>query len=228
MEFDKLISNTIAVIIAEIITLPICTIKTNFQTNNHKSIYYTFNDLYNNKGFYDAKFSAIASQTISTSSKFFFYNIIKNYRNTNSNDLLNNSINGMIGGVLGSLLSHPIDVIKIGQQRNDFNINNLYRGFGQSIIKNIILYSSLYPIYDFYKSKYDNPFICAPLTTLTITAYLQPIDYIKINYMAGNKNINYTIKNLYKGTTLNLARSIPHFHITMYITEYLIKSYNTL
>jgi hypothetical protein len=239
MDFDKLFANSIGVIIAEIITLPICTIKTNYQTNNYKSIKSTILDInkkYGPKGFYEAKFSAIASQTISTSSKFFFYNTIKNYRNTKSNDLFNNAINGMTGGILGSIFSHPIDVIKIEQQRqkkfreiinnikND-KLNYLYRGYSQSILKNLILYSSLYPIYDFYKTKIDNPLISAPLTTITITSYLQPIDYIKTNLMAGNKQINFNIKNLYKGTSLHLARSIPHFMITMYLTEYILNNF---
>lgn len=239
MEFEKLFANGIGVIIAEITTLPICTVKTNFQTNNHNSIKSTVNYIYKNygiKGFYDAKFSAITSQTISTISKFFFYNTIKNYRNTDSKDLLNNSINGMTGGILGSLFSHPIDVIKVEQQRQiKFNniivniqknkLNYLYRGYSQSLLKNIVLYSSLYPIYDFYKTKIDNPLITAPLTTITITSYLQPIDYIKTNLMAGNKEINYNIKNLYKGTSLHLARSIPHFLITMSLMEYFMNNF---
>ena len=120
MDLQKLFANTIGVIIAEIITLPICTVKTNFQTGNFNNIKSAYNYIYQNygiKGFYDAKLSAIASQTISTTSKFFFYNVIKDYRKTNSKDLINNAVNGAIGGILGSLFSHPIDVIKVEQQR---------------------------------------------------------------------------------------------------------------
>jgi hypothetical protein len=231
--FNHLFSNTIGVITAEFITLPICTLKTIYQTQKEKnlSIRDTAIKIYNQRGiwgFYEAKISAISSQTLSTVSKYGFYQIIKTYRNTPQNDLLNNSINGCAGGILGSIISHPIDVLKNYNQRGDKNYFNdiknsgikiMYKGFSQTILKNILLYSSIYPIYDFYKSKIsDKSYITAPLTTLTITMYLQPIDYLKVNIMAGNK-VNLNIKELYKGTSLHLMRSIPHFLITMTITE---------
>jgi len=234
--YNHLISNTVGVTAAEIITLPICTLKTIYQTQNESlSIKNTITKIYKDRGiigFYDAKYTAILSQTLSTVSKFGFYQIIKDYRKTQNNDILNNSINGAIGGILGSLLSHPIDVLKNYQQRNNNQyftdlkkniIGTLYKGYTQSILKNILLYSSLFPIYDFYKSNIStNPLIVSPLTTLTITLYLQPIDYIKVNLIAGNKIL---IKNLYKGMSLHLMRSIPHFMITMTITEYMFNKF---
>jgi len=230
-----LFSNTIGVTAAELITLPICTIKTIYQTQHEKnlSISDTIKKIYRDrgiKGFYDAKYTAILSQTISTVSKFGFYHIIKDYRKTQNNDLLNNSINGALGGIAGSLICHPIDVLKNYQQRNNKSffsdlqkniVGTMYKGYSQSILKNILLYSSLFPIYDFYKSNIStNPLVISPLTTLTITLYLQPVDYIKVNLMAGNKIF---IKDLYKGMSLHLMRSIPHFMITMTVTEYVFK-----
>ena len=38
--------------------------------------------------------------------------------------------------------------------------------------------------------------------------------------MAGNK-VKLNIKDLYRGTSLHLIRSIPHFMITMTITEFI-------
>jgi hypothetical protein len=230
----ELLANSVGVAIAEIVTLPICTVKTNYQTNNHKDIKYIINEIYRKnglKGFFEAKFTAIASQTISTASKYYFYNQIKNYRGTDSKDIINNSINGMFGGICGSIFSHPIDVIKLEQQRQisfsniidnirKNNIRYLYRGYSQSIIKNILLYSSMYPVYDFYKKYINSTLISAPLTTITITLFLQPIDYIKINVMTSNKVI---YRNLYRGLTLNLGRSIPHFLITMSIMEFILE-----
>jgi hypothetical protein len=227
---DYLIANGTGVLIAEIITLPICTVKTIYQTQNpNLSIKQTINTIYGTRGitgFYNATYSALAAQTISSVSKYTFYNLIKNHRKTNDKDLFNNAINGASGGILGSLLSHPIDVRKNYQQRYDNNFINdcrknllktLYKGYSQSIVKNVLLYSALYPIYDFYKCNLNQVYMASALTSITICMYLQPIDYIKTNMMAGNKNIQ--IKNLYKGTTLHLARSIPHFMISMIITE---------
>jgi hypothetical protein len=231
--FNHILANSIGVISAEFLTLPICTLKTIYQTQLDKklSIKDTAKKIYKERGlsgYYDAKFSAISSQTLSTVSKYAFYQMIKKYRNTPENDILNNSINGCIGGVLGSIISHPFDVLKNYNQRGDNNflkdvksnsIKTLYKGYSQTIIKNVLLYSSIYPIYDFYKSKIpDKSYITAPLTTLTITMYLQPIDYLKVNIMAGNE-VKFNFRDLYRGTSLHLMRSIPHFTITMMITE---------
>jgi hypothetical protein len=238
--FNHIISNTIGTVAAEIITLPICTLKTIYQTQSNKklSIKNTMKKIYQDRGlrgFYDAKFSAITSQTLSTVSKYGFYQTIKNYRNTQQNDLLNNAINGCTGGILGSIISHPVDVLKNYNQRGDKKyfidmkkniIKTMYKGYSQTILKNILLYSSIYPLYDFYKSKIsDKSYIVAPLTTLTVTMYLQPIDYLKVNLMAGNK-VNFNISELYKGTSLHLMRSIPHFMITMLITEFIFNKFN--
>ncbi len=234
---DYLIANSTGVIIAELSTLPICTLKTIYQTQNKNlSIIETSKMIYNTRGingFYNATYSALASQTISSVSKYTFYNLIKKSRKTQDNDLINNAVNGASGGILGSLFSHPIDVKKNYQQRYDNNFINdckknllktLYKGYSQSIIKNVLLYSSLYPMYDFYKTKIDKPYLASIATSITVCLYLQPIDYIKTNLMAGNKNIK--IKNLYNGTLLHLARSIPHFMISMVITENILKIFN--
>ena len=221
---NYILSNTIGVIIAEIATLPICTVKTNYQTQNVplpqivRSIY----SIHGIKGFYTASASAIASQTVSTVSKYSFYQLLRDYRKTEQNDILGNSVNGAISGILGSLFAHPIDVLKNHQQRHiklhQFtpSFKNFYRGYSQAFLKNILLYSALYPLYDFYQSKFNNPLISAPLTTMTTTMYLQPIDYYKTNLMAGKTPL---FRNAYKGVSLNLLRTIPHFMITMVITE---------
>jgi hypothetical protein len=155
--FNHIISNTIGTVAAEIITLPICTLKTIYQTQSNKklSIKDTMKKIYQDRGlrgFYDAKFSAITSQTLSTVSKYGFYQTIKNFRNTQQNDLLNNAINGCTSGILGSIISHPVDVLKNYNQRGDKNyfidmkkniIKTMYKGYSQTILKNILLYSSI-------------------------------------------------------------------------------------
>ncbi len=233
-KIDHIISNTFGVIIAEFCTLPICTLKTIYQTqHNNNNIITTAKLLYKTKGiqgYYNATWSGLSAQTISTVSKYGFYQYIKEKRKTKNNDIFNNAINRCLGGILGSLISHPFDVLKNYHQLHNNNYIKdvkkypftVYKGYSQTIIKNIFLYSSMYPIYDFYKTKIsDKPYVIAPLTTLTMTLYLQPIDYIKTNIIAGNKIL---YNNLYKGFSLHLSRSIPHFMITMTITEYMKKN----
>jgi hypothetical protein len=224
---DNIIPSVLGTLTAEILTLPICTVKTIYQNNKLLSIYQTINLIIKNsgyKGFIQASLPAIASQIISTSTKYSFYTIIKEKRKTKSTDLLSNSINGMLGGVLGSIFSHPVDVWKNYLQRNEvfnWNILNLklyYQGYSASIYKNIVLYSCLFPIYDYYKTKFNSIYISSICTTLTVSLIIQPFDYYKTVKMAGINN-KILLKDFSRGFGLLLARSIPHFLITMTITE---------
>lgn len=232
---NNLIPSIIGTLVAEFITLPICTIKTVYQNNPNLTFFKTIDYIKNTsgyKGFIQASYPAILGQVVSTSTKYTFYNNIKEFRQTDTNDFINNAINGMCGGILGSLFSHPIDVWKNYLQRNEVFPNPLkkfqpkiyYQGYSASIYKNIVLYSCLFPIYDYYKLKFDSIYISSILTTLTISTIIQPFDYYKTIKMAGYtkklKLVDFT-----RGYGLMLFRSIPHFIITMIITEKVKKYY---
>lgn len=235
--------------IAEIITLPICTIKTVYQNNPLFTTKQTIQYIYKQngyKGFIQAFGPSITSQILSTSSKFTFYETLKHYRSTEKHDLLNNSLNGILSGVFGSVITHPFDIWRNYKQRNLSYIDHIkknyinlkqkqinkiyfitqtfYVGYKGSIGKNIVLYGSLFPLNDFYKSHFNSIFISAPLTTLTVSCLIQPFDYYKTIQMAQqNSNNLINIKSLYfRGFHLMLARSLPHFLITMSLTELLL------
>ena len=232
------ISSCSATLVAEILTLPICTIKTNYQNNSKLSLNQTIKEIYTSngyKGFFSASTPAIISQILSTSTKLSFYYQLKSYRKTKDSDILNNSINGVISGFLGNLITHPIDVWKNYKQRNEhfskhiidtwknkqLVTKGLYPGFVSSIGKNMALYSCLFPLNDFYKTKFDSIYISAPLTTLTVSLIVQPFDYYKVVKMAGNKP-----SHPFRGFGLMLARNIPHFVITMSLTNYISQKLN--
>lgn len=228
---NNLFPSIIGTLSAEILTLPICTIKTVYQNNpQYKSIECAIKDIKfksGYKGFIQASPHAILSQLVSTSTKYTFYHKIKEFRQTESNDIMSNSINGLVGGILGSIFSHPIDVWKNYTQRNEYfnwktvNPQLYYQGYMASIYKNAVLYSCLFPLYDYYKSKFDNILISSILTTISVSAIIQPFDYYKTIKMAGNdvKFTKSTIFQFRRGFNLLLLRSIPHFFITMAITE---------
>jgi hypothetical protein len=224
---ENIIPSVIGTLSAEILTLPICTVKTVYQNNKSLSIKQTINQIIKNsgyKGFIQASYPAILSQVISTSTKYSFYTLLKEKRKTESSDLISNSLNGMLGGLLGSIFSHPIDVWKNYLQRNEkFNWKNLniklyYQGYSASIYKNIVLYSCLFPIYDYYKNKFNSIYLSSICTTLTVSFIIQPFDYYKTIKMAGYKE-SISLRDFRRGFSLMLARSIPHFLITMIITE---------
>ena len=229
MNEKNLIPSIIGTLTAEILTLPICTIKTVYQNNPTFTFNQTIKHIIQNsglKGFVQASPPAIISQVISTSTKYSLYNYIKKKRNTETVDLLNNSINGMAGGILGSLFSHPVDVWKNYLQRNErfdwtkLNLKICYQGYHASIYKNAALYSCLFPIYDFYKIKFDSIYLSSIATTLTVSTIIQPFDYYKTVKMSGMATKeHFKPRNFFRGYGLMIFRAIPHFVITMSITE---------
>lgn len=226
------ISSSLATMIAEIVTLPICTVKTNYQNNIKYDVKTTIKNIYNTNGlsgFFKASSPAIISQVLSTSIKLSLYEKIKKHRKTEQKDFLNNSLNGIVSGILGSLITHPIDTWKVFRQQSqsykyhikslmghpkDLVIKGFYPGFTGSIGKNFALYSTLFPINDFYKSMFNSIYISAPLTTLTVSLFVQPFDYYKVVKMTGNRPTAF-----FRGFWLMLARNIPHFTITMVLTD---------
>lgn len=234
----KLYCSATGTLIAELVTLPICTIKTIYQNQPTYTLVDSVKNVYRVGGllgFFSSSTPAIIAQVLSTSSKYTLYEYIKSVRHTKKEDIINNSLNGMASGIMGSLLTHPIDCWKNFSQRGEnymsylrslyglnFIKNGLYKGYTGSIGKNIALYTSLFPLNDFYKSKFDSTWISAPLTTITVSIIVQPFDYYKVVKMADNKPIKP-----FRGFGLMIARSLPHFVITLHITEYLL-SLNTL
>jgi len=227
----------LATAIAEIVTLPICTVKTNYQTNlAYKSVSDVCRDTFRKRGlwgFYNSSAVALASQTVSTSTKFTSYMYLRSVRNIGPRDIFNNMINGMIAGFVSSICVHPIDVIKIHKQTAVKFIPELkkigpslfYRGYSKSLGKNIILTSIIFPTYDFYKYYIHHTLLASGLSSITTTLILQPIDYLKIRHISGQKlylkngSMTDNLKYYYRGFHINLARVIPHFMITMYLIE---------
>ena len=187
---EHFISSSIGSACAEILTLPICTIKTIYQTQqqpNKLTPVQIISNLYQTKGisgFFQASTPAIISQVLSTSSKYYLYHAIKDYRQTADSDIVSNSINGGLGGLGGLVLSHPFDVwknhLQRGQRLLNLQIKTLYSGYSGTIAKNILLYSMLFPVYDFYKLHITSPIMASIVTSITCSLVTQPLDYYKI------------------------------------------------
>ena len=100
------LSSSISTFIAELTTLPICTVKTIFQNDVKSTIPTIIENIYKNqgiRGFFQASTPAILSQVVSTSSKFSFYRYIQDKRKTKREDIWNNAFNGMLGEFFGSI-----------------------------------------------------------------------------------------------------------------------------
>ena len=103
------------------------------------------------------------------------------------------------------------------QTLSNFRIKTLYSGYSGTIAKNILLYSMLFSVYDFYKLHITNPLIASIFTSITCSVITQPLDYYNTVLMTGNKFAGWG--NPYKGYSLMISRTIPHFMISMTITD---------
>lgn len=240
----NVMASSAATALAEFTTLPVCTIKTNFQNQCSKSslsIPQTIKKIYNLsgiKGFYAASPAAIASQVISTSSKYVLYRYFEDKNMKYSNKLLN----GLISGVITSLFTHPLDCIKIymqmgsSQKKRSF-INDLkefgpklfYRGYDKTLFKTCVGSSLFFPLYDTINTYTDSYFLASLMSAIISTTAVQIFDYLKTRHIYGlplYQGLNP--KTYYKGYTLNLMRVVPHFMIVMISIEHFKKLISNL
>jgi hypothetical protein len=228
----NLYASCVATATAELATLPICTIKTNYQNTNSNSISATIKDIYNKngfKGFYKASFPAIGSQMISTSSKYVFYRYLEDLKLENSNKFFN----GVIAGLTSTIITHPLDSVRIHQQMQKSFTNKLkreglklfYRGYSKTFSKILVSSALFFPLYDYYLSYFKNNYRNSDTknylwagfsSSVTATCIMHPIDYLKTRHIYGQSLYNgFNPINYYRGLTLNLLRIVPHFMITM-------------
>lgn len=245
---SNLIISAVGSAAAEIATLPICTVKTNYQNQRLSdciSITNITKRIYANGGlgaFYRASFAAVSSQALSTSSKYALYRILE------ENQVLSNNkfVNGALSGIISSLFTHPLDTVKIHNQMlqsdNSFDkkhtylselkkngVGLLYRGYSKTVGKVSLGSMLFFPLYDtYYKLSNNNCILASFGSALTSTIIIQPLDYLKTRHIYGQSLYEGGFKNLssyYKGLSLNLMRIIPHFMITMVMIEYLKVKY---
>lgn len=237
--YKHLISSAVATCIAEIATLPICTLKTTYQnTDKSTTIINTFKHMLKTngiKGFYNASFWAMSSQILSTSSKYTLYRRIEK-------EMPNKFVAGATTGVISTLLTHPFDAIKIHfqmqtsffQELKKHGVKLFYRGYSKTLTKGIIGTSLYLPLFDTINNKLQNDHtnhnsfkttVAAMITGIVSTTLVHPIDYMKTRQVYGLKHFHrFTdFKNYFKGLSLNLMRVVPHFAITMTFIEIISK-----
>lgn len=221
-----------AAVLAEVVTLPICMIKTNYQNNSNKSIAFIINQIYQKGGwssFYVASIPAVLTQIFSVTSKYFLYRYFEEKDFKYSCKILN----GVTAGIITSLITHPIDSVRIHLQMDKcklheiFQLKNiLYRGYSKSFSKTVLGGILFFPLYDYTHSIFQNSLYASFTTALTSTIIIHPVDYLKVRHIYGLPLYQgYNPKTYYKGLSLNLARTVPHFIIIMTTLDYLSKVY---
>ena len=212
---NNIINSAIGSACAEFITLPICTIRTNYINILHEplnpksvSINTIIKDYYSKhgvNGFFSAKYPAIIGQAISTSSRYTLYKILPKYNpfshkynqiikensaNKSLATYLFNVSNSVGAGIITSTITHPIEYLKVNKQMNnhDINIKHIYRGYTKTLSKVIIGGSTFFPLYDLVKSYDYNPTVSGLISAIISTTIMQPFDYLKTRNLYGLNN----------------------------------------
>lgn len=136
---------------AELITLPICAVKTNYMAmvknsaiNEQKKYIPTLNmrqvtmDIYNKRGlygFFNASAPAITSQMISSASKFTLYEGFKHHFGNGDNNFAQNALFGIVSGVSGGLFTAPFDRARALRQYNNGQATKTYGSIGKLFLQ---------------------------------------------------------------------------------------------
>nr|QYA18776.1 mitochondrial aspartate/glutamate carrier protein Aralar/Citrin [Clandestinovirus] len=237
----NLLHSAIATTIAEFATLPICTVKTNYQNTSGITIGGTIRKIYKQDGivgFYRASLPTIGSQVVSTSSKFMLYRMLEDLNLPYTNKITN----GIMAGITSSLVTHPMDYVKVHWQMNkpvrkeiaEQGPRVLYRGYSKTVSKVVLSSSLFFPLYDTFATWLKGmnvehwASISAFGSSFVSTLIMHPIDYLKTRHIYAQPLYQgFNPKIYYKGVTLNLARVVPHFTMVMTIVELLNKRSRT-
>lgn len=235
VRLENIVNASVGAFVAELATLPICNIKTNYQIADATTIRQTITNIYAINGvrsFYAGLVPAIGSQVLTTAAR---YSLFKHLEETNlifPYKFINSMTNGMISGVAASIATHPIDFVRIQLQANqsvsceikNYGLGVLYRGYSKSFSK-ILCGSALYlPLYTKTRNHISNPICASFVSAVVSTTLIHAVDYLKIRHVANKKICNWwKVSILFKGLSLNLLRIVPHFMIMMTTIDYLSK-----
>jgi hypothetical protein len=232
-----LYSSALAGSVAELITVPIDTIKTQYQTSGN-SLFKTIKNN-NYSSLYRSAPPAVFRQLLSTSSKFTIYHMLGKYFETTDDNFLGNVRNGLIAGAFQSILTNPTDVVRVLYQngesvKGNFKNNGyglFYRGLQQNFYRNITITGIQLPVLSYVSSYIAHNtdwnrnvmnFISSVMTVCIVTSVVHPLDFLKVRGMAGkNTWLGWNPVNYYRGIHLSMLRSLPHFVITVMIYKWL-------
>jgi len=219
---------------------PIDTIKTNIQ--NGTKIHWNLRSLY--RGVTPPLFGMMMEKSI-------VFGVYQNTitvlnKNNNNYELLNRGISGAAAGFACSFVVTPVDRLKILYQTNqksyrgNFNIFNLYRGFSNTLTREVPGFAIYFNVYESLKNLTKNDtniyyhFMYGAVSGASAWAFIYPMDLIKTRVQAtqGSNKVSFVdvIKNVYRqngirgffrGFHLAVIRAIPLHAGTLSMFEYL-------
>lgn len=211
---NDIISHIIGLSVAEIVITPLNTIKIIYQTTdtNFLQIIDIIYQEHGILGFYNSLLFATMFKIFTAGLKYFIYNEFK------KNKRIPNMMNGILTGIMCPFITQPFDIILnhiqrfIKIDRQILKLQILYTGLYYTLLKNVILCSLLYPLFDYMKLKTNNNLVVSCFASSFVTSVIiQPIDYLK---NCSISQIQFK-PSYYRGFHLNYTIHFLHFTISM-------------
>jgi hypothetical protein len=215
---------------AELATLPICTLKTLYQTSsssqkqNIRTVYATKGI----RGFYSASVPAVGAQIFASTYKLVLFDVLTTRWSVMSSHPMTD-FDIILCGILTSLtcilFTNPLDYFRVSLQvGKKIVFRNIYNGIIPNSGKAIIGGATFLPIRKILKNNFPKmaSWKAGLLSALISTAIMHPFDYFKTFLLAQNRGSRChanLLRNPYRGLSLNLARIVPHFIIMTEITD---------
>jgi hypothetical protein len=212
--------------VAELATLPICTVKTFYQSRNSISYSEAIKEIYKKNGilgFYRASLPAISAQIFTSAYKITVFNYLRSRLPLDkSQNIFYIMFIGLISSVTCLLFTHPLDYFRVSMQvMNKIQIKDIYKGISPALMKSALGGILYLPLRQNLKNSYPNQesWKIGLISAIISTIVVHPFDFLKTFIMANKKYVNLPFRNLYRGLPINLCRIVPHFVIMTEISE---------
>lgn len=215
---ERIVSSAGGVTCAELITLPICTIKTIYQVENIPIRESIKKIIKNPSVIFKASVPAVLTQIYNSVYKYTLFNYLQQFFDKTWQLLLLGSFTSMSC----LLISHPLDYIRVCFQTNKPLGKEIWKGIRPNLMKQAIAGMLYLPLRQSIKNNYpDLPSWQAGLIAATVgTTIVHPFDYYK-TYLLGNETgSKIDFRKSFRGIHLNLMRVIPHFLIMTELSDY--------
>jgi len=225
----------LCVAVAELATLPMCTLKTVFitqpslRTTAQAATWIVTRWGY--AGFFKASVPAVFAQVLSSTSKLLLYRdfqrAVAERGWTSGRPAADNVACAVTSGLATAVVTHPLDAVRVHWQTGAAVVPSLrlaYRGFSKSASKVLVGSPLFMPIYDaaraWFAARDDLPVsaqrLCASATSAIVsTTLMHPLEYLKTTHIHAGASTTHglNLSRYFRGLPLNLARVVPHFCI---------------
>lgn len=125
------LSGCIGASIAEIVTLPVCTVKTCYQSGNFRSYIETVRQIYQRGRILDFYRASISAQIFTSAYKITVFNYLKSrILNEKSQNIYYLMTAGIISSITCLLFTHPLDYFRVSLQvRRQIHLRDIYKGY---------------------------------------------------------------------------------------------------